>query len=76
MTLPAVKTFTAGDVLSYQDLNAINFNILHNPMKLISPLTGSLDAGSNDLTNLDELWFNDAGLGVNPTAAGLSLIHI
>ena len=37
-------------------------------MVLINPLTGNLDAGSNDVTALDELAFTDAT--ANPTASG------
>ncbi len=68
MALSALKTFVAGEVLTASDLNAMNTHILTNPMILISPLTGNLAAGGNDIIDIDELQLSDAA--ANPTASG------
>lgn len=68
MALSAVKTFVGGEILYAADLNALNTNILNNALSLISPLTGNLDASSNDITAIDELAFTDAV--ANPSASG------
>lgn len=67
MALAALHTFTAGEVLSAANLNALNTNILNNPIALISPFTGSVDAGSFDITALDELAFTDAVANASAT---------
>lgn len=51
MALAAVKTFIANEVLFASDLNALNTNILDNGLSVISPLTGTLDCNSQQLTN-------------------------
>lgn len=38
MSLAAVKVWAAGEILTAADLNAMNNNILNNPMALITPL--------------------------------------
>lgn len=38
MSLAAVKVWAPGEVLTAADLNAMNNNILNNPMALITPL--------------------------------------
>jgi hypothetical protein len=67
MALARVKTWVR-EVLTFADQNAEFDNILNNALSLISPLTGNLAAGDNDLTGLDELHFTDAVAGA--TAAG------
>ena len=67
MALAAAKTFIAAEVLFASDLNALNTNILNNALSLISPLTGSLDAGGFDITALDELAFSDADADATAT---------
>lgn len=52
MALAAIKVWNAGEVLTAADLNAMNSNILNNALSLISPLTGTLDAGTHQITNL------------------------
>ena len=56
----------AAEVLFASDLNQLNTNILNNALSLISPLTGNLAAGDNDITGLDELQFTNAA--ADPTA--------
>lgn len=67
MALSRVKTWTA-EVLTFTDLNAEFDNFINSALTLISPLTASLDAGSFDITALDELHFTDAVAGAS--AAG------
>lgn len=67
MALAALKTWVAAEVLTAADLNAERDNILNNALSLISPLTGSLAAGGNDLTGLDEVAFNDAAANASAT---------
>jgi len=64
MALAALKTWVSGEVLTASDLNAMNANILDNSLSLISPLTGTLNANSNQITNLVL-----QRLSVAPTAA-------
>ena len=59
MAITRVKTWAA-EILTFNDLNAEFDNILNNALSLISPLTGNLAAGSNDITGLDELALDDA----------------
>lgn len=54
--------------MTSSDLNAEFNNIINNALSLISPLTGALAAGGNDITGLDELAFDDAS--TNASAAG------
>jgi hypothetical protein len=68
MALAAVKTFIPNEVLYAADLNALNTNILNNPISLISPFTASVDAGGFNVTALDELALTNAA--ANATAAG------
>ena len=68
MAISRVKTWVAAEVLTAADQNAEFDNVLNNALGLISPLTGNLSAGGNDITGLDELAFNDAA--ANATAAG------
>lgn len=56
------------EVLFFADLNAEFDNIINNALSLISPLTGNLAAGGNDITGLDELAFDDAA--AIPSVAG------
>jgi hypothetical protein len=51
MALARVKTWAA-EILTYATLNAEFDNILNNALSLISPLTGNLNAGLNQITNL------------------------
>lgn len=67
MALAAAKTFVAAEVLFASDLNTLNTNILNNALSLISPLTGNLACGDNNLTGIGEFVFNDDG---NATAVG------
>lgn len=60
MTQAAVKTFVDGEVLTAADLNVLNTNILNNGIAVVSPLTGSLDAGVNNLTSFNHVDFSDA----------------
>ena len=54
--------------MAASDLNAEFDSILNNALSLISPLTASLDAGGFDVTNLDELEFNDGAADPTTTA--------
>lgn len=47
-----MKTWIAGEVLTASDLNGEFNNIINNALSLISPLTGTLNANSNQITNL------------------------
>ncbi len=58
----------AAEILYASDLNALNTNILNNPMSLISPWTASLDADGFDLEDLGELEFRNEA--ADPTADG------
>lgn len=60
MALARSKTWVADEVLYAADLNGEFDSILNNALSLISPLTGSLDAGGFDITALDELGLSDA----------------
>ena len=51
MALSRLKTWIAGEVLAASDLNSEFNNILTNALTLISPLTGSLNAGGYKITN-------------------------
>lgn len=64
MAISRVKTWAA-EILTFNDLNAEYDNILNNALSLISPLTGNLAAGDNDITGLDELAFTSAGAGAS-----------
>lgn len=55
MALARLKSWVSLEVLTAADLNAEFNNILNNALSLISPLTGNLDANSNDLTNVNQL---------------------
>lgn len=68
MALSRVKTFVSGEVLYAADINAEWDNILNNPISLISPMTGSLNAGGYDITAIDEVGLSDAT--ANASAAG------
>ena len=68
MALAVSKTYVAAEVLFASDLNLSLTTIHNNALALISPLTGNLDAGSNDITALDEVAFTDAATGA--TVAG------
>jgi len=68
MSLARVKSWIAAEVLYASDLNAEIDNILNNALSLISPLTGNLACGDNDLTGIDELAFTSAG--ADATASG------
>jgi hypothetical protein len=68
MAISRVHTWSNGEVLTHTDLNAEFDNILNNALSLISPLTGELAAGGNDVTGLDELAFNNAS--ANASAVG------
>ena len=52
MALSRVKTWISGEVLTAVDQNAEFDNILNNALTLISPLTGTLNANTNQVTNL------------------------
>ena len=54
-------------MLTAADLNAEYDSILNNALSLISPWTGNMAAGGNDLTGLDELAFNDAAANASAT---------
>jgi len=66
--LARVKNWIANETLTSTDLNAEFNNLINNALSLISPLTGNLAAGGNDITGLDELALNDAA--ANPSSAG------
>lgn len=67
MALAVYKSYLAGEVLFASDLNLSISTIHDNPISLISPFTGSVDAGGFDVTNLDELEFDNAA--ADPTAS-------
>lgn len=63
MAISPYKTFIAGEVLSAADLNASFTQIINNALSLISPLTGTLDANNNAISNLGALTMGgDIGL--------------
>jgi hypothetical protein len=62
------KTYVAAEVLFASDLNSSITTIHNNALALISPLTGNLAVGDNDLTGIDELAFTNAA--ANATATG------
>ena len=65
MTLPRIKTWAAGDILTAADLNAEFNNILNNGGgSLISPLTANLNFATNQATN-----FVLEKLGSDPASA-------
>lgn len=49
MALSPVKTFIAGEVLTASDLNALNTNILSNPISLVFPATAAIDFDGQEL---------------------------
>lgn len=51
MALARIKTWIAGEVLAAADLNAEFDNPLDNALSLISPLTGTLNANGNVISN-------------------------
>lgn len=51
MAISRVKNWVA-EVLTFSDLNAEFNNILNNALSLISPLTGTLDANEQQVSNL------------------------
>ena len=67
MALARVKTW-GSEILNASDLNAEFDNILNNATSLISPLIASLDVAGFDVTNLDELEFNDGAADPTTTA--------
>ena len=52
MALSLLTTWTNGQVLTHTALNAEFNNIYNNALTLISPLTGTLDANGNRLSNI------------------------
>lgn len=52
MALSRVTTWSSGQVLTAAALNAEFDSILNNARQLISPFTGTVDAGTNQITNL------------------------
>lgn len=68
IALSRVKTWSSGETLTASDLNAEFNNTLNNSLAMISPLTGNLAVGGNDVTGFDEIEFNDASAGA--TAVG------
>jgi len=52
MALARVKVWVNGEVLTAPDLNGEFNNLLNNALSLVSPLTGTLDANSNQISNL------------------------
>src|SRR5262245_32882003 len=60
MALAVSHTFSNGETLTHTLLNAIEVNITSNALALISPLTGELAAGGNDITGIDELELSNA----------------
>lgn len=61
------RTYLAGDVLLASQLNSLQDYFLNNALLVISPLTGSIDAGGFDITALDELAFNNAAANASAT---------
>lgn len=67
MALSRIKVWIT-ERLNSADLNAEFNNVLNNALSLISPLTGNLAAGGNDITGVDELALDNAG--ADASAAG------
>ena len=67
MALTRLNEFDAGTTLTETEIEGEFDNIYANSLSLISPLTGNLAAGGNDITAVDELGFTDAT--ANATAA-------
>ncbi len=70
MGLAAVKTWNAGDVLTAADLNALNTNLLNNPITLISPTTGAI----NFQTSVAHTNLTPSAITASSGAAGSLLI--
>lgn len=68
MAVSVYKTFLSGEVLTAADLNASLTQFANGGIALISPMTGALDANSQDITAIDELAFTDAATA--PSASG------
>jgi hypothetical protein len=60
MALAALKTWIH-EILTHQDINAEFAHIRDNALPLISPLTGDLSAGTNDITDLASVTFSESG---------------
>jgi hypothetical protein len=67
MALGAAVTFTDGQILTAANLTLLDTNIRNNALALISPLTGDLDCGGNDLEEIRSLVLDDTG---DPIVAG------
>src|SRR3990167_7154847 len=67
MALGRVKTWGIEALLAV-DLNTEFNNILDNALSLISPLTGTLDFGSNPGTNVDYFTFDEQSSGAATNA--------
>lgn len=52
MAIARITTWSSGQVLTASALNAEIDNVINNPLALISPLTGTLNANNNQITNL------------------------
>lgn len=55
MAISRITTWSAGQVLTASAVNAEYNNILDNALALISPLTGNLAAGGNNITGLGRI---------------------
>lgn len=51
MSLPRIKSWSPEEVLTANDLNGEFDNILGNPISLISPFTGDVDANEHTITD-------------------------
>ena len=67
MALTRLYQFDTGTTLAESDIEGEFDQIYGQALSLISPLTGNLAAGDNDITGVDELGFTDAT--ANATAA-------
>ena len=67
MALTRLYQFDTGTTLAESDIEGEFDQIYGQALSLISPLTGNLAAGGNDITGVDELGFTDAT--ANATAA-------
>lgn len=64
MALARIHVWSVGEILTASDLNNEFNNPLNNALSLISPLTGNLDAGNNQIINL-----RVENVGSDPVAA-------
>jgi len=67
MALARVTTWIAGQTLTASALNGEFNSLLDNALSLVSPWTGTMQGGGNDLTGVDEIALDNAGAAASAT---------